>query len=79
MDSTPRTVTLRRIDGEVSVPLPADVLAQSGLGDGSTVAVSIDADGLHLAPVAPRDTSEVMRIFEEGAAAYEHALRELSQ
>ncbi len=77
MATPTHTVTLRRIGDEVSVPLPADVLAQSGLGDGSAVVVSVSASGVLLVPAAelPSDLKEA---FESVSERYANALSELA-
>ena len=50
------TATLRAVGGSVSVSLPHQLLRTLGLEAGASVAVTLEAGRLVLAPVRPRHT-----------------------
>ena len=50
------TATLRAVGGSVSVSLPRQLLRALGLEAGASVAVTLEAGRLVLAPVRPRHT-----------------------
>ncbi len=50
------TATLRAVGGSVSVSLPRQLLRTLGLEAGASVAVTLEAGRLVLAPVRPRHT-----------------------
>ena len=76
--SPTRTLRARRIGNSVGITFPKDIRERYGIEDKSDLHVVETKDGLLVRRVDP-DFAEAMAVFEEGAAAYRNALRELAK
>lgn len=69
-------VTLQRIDNELGIVLPEDLIERMGLNEGDEFDVVERDGGLLLIRSDPM--ARAMEVYDEGSRKYRNALRELA-
>jgi len=68
---------LRKIGNSVGTTLPKEILERFNLREGDALTVVVMEDGIKLTAFDP-EFEEVMAAYQEGAAQYRNAMRELA-
>lgn len=72
----PYETTIRRIGDDLGLTLPDDALDRYSFSDGDRVHLVMTSNGLLLVPYK-QDFEDALAIYEEGATAYDEALRSM--
>lgn len=75
--SYPYETTIRRVDGDLGLTLPEEVLERYGFSDGSRMHLVMTSQGVMIVPY-DQDFEDALAIYEEGATTYDDALQEMA-
>ena len=77
-DLNTSTTKVRRSGNSASVTLPKDILEQSGIQLGDSVAISAKDGRIIIEPVDP-DFEEAMQLYREFSSTHRNVMRELAK
>lgn len=73
-----KKTSIRQIGNSLGTTFPKEMLERMHLGKGDEVYIIETSQGLLVTPYDP-DFAEAMEVYQEGAASYRNALRELAK
>jgi antitoxin component of MazEF toxin-antitoxin module len=71
--------TLKKVGGAVMLPIPKEILEETGLHADQLVAVSSETGHLHVEPLAKKPATDAVQFMARFTEKYDEAFKNLAQ